>query len=70
MCSIFILKRRITNEQDSKNFCTGNEQDRVVEDYNVIERYEGFVLAEVKGKLMDQLLKKIPVGGHYRSIHA
>jgi len=44
-----------------KIFCTGNEQDRVVEDYNVIERYEGFVLAEVKGKLMDQLLKKYPL---------
>lgn len=44
-----------------KIFCTKNEQDLVMEDYKVLERYEGFVLAEVPDELMDQLLKKYPV---------
>jgi subtilisin family serine protease len=44
-----------------KVFCTGPAQDRLAERYRVIERYDGFVLAEVPQKGLRQLSREYPV---------
>jgi len=44
-----------------KVFCRDVEQDKFAEHYSVIERYQGFVLAEVAGEAIDKLAREYPV---------
>jgi len=44
-----------------KIFGTGEEQARIAEKYPVIERYDGFVLAEVSQKNLNQIARAYPV---------
>ncbi|MFZ5594964.1 MAG: S8 family serine peptidase [Pseudomonadota bacterium] len=44
-----------------KIFCTGVEQDGIADKFHVIERYEGFVLAEVEKKALSRLARSYPI---------
>ncbi len=44
-----------------KIFCIGEEQARIAEKYPVIERYDGFVLAEVSQKNINQIARAYPI---------
>ena len=44
-----------------KVFCTGADQERLAETYQVVARYEGFVIVEIAKNKMADLARRYPV---------